>query len=62
MVSKPAGTPETEAEDLIVNCDGDTKEALKFVEKMKEQILDQVHAVQGFEAYKEHKKVVQNEV
>jgi len=60
-MSYAASTPEAEAQELMVEFDGDPEEAIKHLKKIEEAILDEVHAIQGFEEYKELKEVVNNE-
>jgi len=53
-----AQNAETRAQELMVEFEGDPKAALEHIQEMEEAILDEVHAIQGFEAYKELKEEV----
>ena len=60
-MSNPAATPEDDARDMLDNCGGSAEDALKHLQKIQEHILDQVHAVQGFDEYKRLKDEADNQ-
>ena len=55
-MSEPAGSHEDAARDLLDNCEGDYERALERLQNMREDVLDRVHAAEGFDEYKRLKE------
>lgn len=56
-MSEPARSHEDASRDLLDNCGRDYERALERLQNMREDILDHVHAVEGFDEYKRLKEV-----